>query len=198
MSSIDVNTTSLYPTHFLRAVELIYNARDKYSVPSENWPHPLRYRFGSPCERYYAEIWVDGMDWQPSYWVIEEKSLEKPQAHPFIIFEDNSDREKFIEYDFDQLIKACLYYRRDKYWVNHNDWGVYTDMVWPFLHMVSDDISFVKMKMYQFEHASQENVKFWLNDQFIPEEYRGRKRKSNRSGGDQASGHIGGSYRCLI
>jgi hypothetical protein len=192
MKSIDVNTTSIYPTHFLRGVELIYNAREKYSIPSENWPHPLSYKFGSPCERYYAEVWVDGMDWQPSYWVIEEKELENPQAFPFIIFEDNSDREKFQPYDFDQLIHACLYYRRDKYWVNHNDWGVATDLIWPFLYLIENTIQFKMTKRYGFEHASQPLTTFWLNYEFIPEEYRDRAWKDYRNNRNSQAGHLGG------
>jgi len=192
MKQIDVNTTSLYPTHFLRGVELIEWARERYHVPSENWPHPLSYKFGSPCERYYAEIWVDGMDWQPSYWAIEEKELEKPQVVPFIIFDDNRDREKFQPYDFDQLIHACLYYRRDKYWVNHNDWGVGTDLIWPFLRKVNDDITFETMGRYSFEHNSQQYIEFWMNPEFIPEEYRDRTWEDYRNNRDSKAGYIGG------
>ena len=92
---LDVNTVSKHPTHFLRAVELIKKAREEFRVPSENWPHPTDYKFGIPNDRYYAEIFTDGMDWQPSYWVIEDKQLEKPQIQPFVIFEYNEDREKF-------------------------------------------------------------------------------------------------------
>ena len=65
MSSLDVNTVSSYSTHFLRAVELIKKARETYKVPSENWPYPTQYRFGIPNDNYYAEVWTDGMDWQP-------------------------------------------------------------------------------------------------------------------------------------
>lgn len=64
---IDVNTTSKQSTHFLRAIELIKKARDDFRVPSENWPHPTEHRFGIPNDHYYAEVWIDGMDWQSSY-----------------------------------------------------------------------------------------------------------------------------------
>ena len=60
---IDVNITSKYSTHFLRAVELIMKAREEFKVASENWPSPTEYRFGIPQDNYYAEIWLDGMDW---------------------------------------------------------------------------------------------------------------------------------------
>jgi len=170
---IEVNATSKNPTHFLRAVELIYRAREKFMVPSENWPYPTTYRLGTPCERYYAEIWTDGMDWQPSYWVIEEKNLEKPQVYPFIIFKSNEDRSKFNDYDFEQLVIGSLWYRRDLYWVKQNDSSIYNDISWPYLH----DLHVVKkynlsfkhlcMKKFYFEHASQPTVNFLMNIDFV-------------------------------
>jgi len=171
---IDVNTTSRYPTHFLRAVELIKRARGQFGIPSENWPHPTGNKFGCPRERYYAEIWVDGMDWQPSYWVIEEKDLKSPLVSPFIIFKTNEIRDKFNEYDFSQLVYAALWYRRDEFWVKNDDLGVYTDLIWPFLKVVNSNET-AKMsnltKVY-FEHASQNKVTFLMNLDFIPEKYR--------------------------
>jgi len=175
-SLLYANATSLYPTHFIRAVELIMDARDHYKVPSENWPHPTRFRFGSPCERYYSEIWIDGMDWQPSYWVIEEKNLERPEIYPFIIFDDDRERELFNDYDFDQLIKGAMYYRRDKYWINHNDLGVHTDMTWPYLKRVGNVCKHECMYKYSYSHASQRPIEFLMNFDFIPEEYREENR----------------------
>jgi len=175
---IDVNTVSSNQTHFLRAVELITNAREHFGVPSENWPYPTTYRFGCPNEWYYAEIWTDGMDWQPSYWVLEEKELEKPQINPFIIFKENYHREIFNDYDFSELIKASLWYRRDRFWVKNNDLGVYTDMVWPFLNVIdkSKTASRSKLTKVYFEHASQQRVYFLMNLDFIPPEYRSARK----------------------
>ena len=87
---ITVNTVNREPTHFMRAYELIEKARSDFKVPSENWPHPLATRFGIPNDCYYAEIWVDGMDWQPSYWIIEEAKLDKPKIQPLLIFNHNN------------------------------------------------------------------------------------------------------------
>jgi len=170
---IDVNAVSGHPTHFLRAVELITNARKHFGVPSENWPFPTEYKAGCPNEWYYAEIWTDGMDSQPSYWVLEEKELGNPQIQPFIIFKENLHREIFNDYDFSQLISAALWYRRDKFWVKHNDLGMYTDMVWPFIHVInkSDIAKKSKLTKVYFEHASQQRVYFLMNLDFIPPEY---------------------------
>lgn len=167
------NTTSGNPTHFLRAIELIEDGRKRYSVPSENWPYPTRYRFGTPCEKYYAEIWADGMDWQASYWIIEEANLENPQVYPLLIFYENRDRENFFDYDFQLLLEACMWYRRDKFWIKHNDIGMYSDMVWPYLRLLELEPSahFHMVKAY-FEHASQPRVPFLININFIPEIYR--------------------------
>jgi len=169
---IDVNTTSKYSTHFLRAVELIIKARSDYNIPSENWTYPTRYKFGIPNDNYYAEIWTDGMDWQPSYWVIEELDLDKPVVKPLIVFETNEDRQEFNEYDFEAFINAMLYYRRDKYWIKRNDYGYYTDAIWPYLKRTDEKRpKHSVMKKYLFQHASQPKVEFWLNQHFVPEAY---------------------------
>ena len=169
---LDVNTTSKHPTHFLRAIELIKKAREDFSVPSENWPYPTSYRFGVPTDRYYAEIWTDGMDWQPSYWILEEMNYSKPQIEPLIIFEMNEDRMKFNDYDFCELVEGMMFYRRDEKWINKNDLGHYTDTAWPFLFKVNDEVRYKTMKRYWFEHASQQQVTFWINETYIPKEYR--------------------------
>jgi hypothetical protein len=187
---INVNTTSVNSTHFLRAVELIENARTDYKVSSENWPHPTTYRLGTPCEEYYAEIWVDGMDWQPSYWIIEEKNLKDPQIRPFIIFERNEERERFQDYDFEQLIKGSMWFRRDKYWIKSNDLGAYTDISWPYLQLILETNGMFALKHKElikvsFEHASQLKVDFWMNEDFIPEYLFRRKNEEDRNSGNQ-------------
>ena len=179
------NTTSKYPTHFLRAIELIVEARKLYNVSSENWPHPTQFCLGKPNDNYYAEIWVDGMDWQSSYWVIEEISYEKPIIQPYIIFNHDEEREQFRSYNFSELVEASLYYRRDQTWFRSGDLGAYTDTVWPFLNLFKDEERFEHTKLYSFEHASQTRVVFWMNQQFIPEEYR----EKNRNSGNQTTGH---------
>lgn len=180
---LDVNTVSKYPTHFLRGVELILKGRDAFTIPSENWPHPIEERFGIPNDNYYAEIWVDGMDWQPSYWVIEEKQLDKPQIYPFIVFKSNEDRFKFNDHDFSELIKASLWYRRDKFWIEKEDYGYFTDMVWPFLYILNknDKAKYSNVTKVYFEHASQPKVTFLMNLDFIPEVYHDRRKKNNSS-----------------
>lgn len=162
------NTTSMYPTHFLRGVELVKQAGEQYKVPSENWPYPTHYRYGIPVDNYYAEIWCNGMDWQPNYWVIEEANLEKPRIYPFIIFEDNEDRSRFNDYDFTMLVKGSLFYRQDLLYIKHNDLGVYTDLTWPYLHCIGKDQQFGVTQYFEFRHASQESVNFWMNIDFVP------------------------------
>ena len=174
---LDVNTTSKNPTHFLRAVELVGRAREEFGVPSENWPHPSSCRFGIPNDNYYAELWVDGMDWQPSYWIIEELNLRKPSIQPLIIFNYYDERMKFDESYFEEFMNGIMYYRRDYMWLKTNDLRYFTDSTWPFLSLFKDELRYRKMKLYSFEHASQPRVVFWLNEDFIPEVYRG-KRKS--------------------
>lgn len=167
---IEVNTASRYPTHFLRAVELIGKARGTFQIPSENWPYPTKHRLGTPgIDPYYAEIWVDGMDWQKSYWAIETVKHNSPVCLPFIVFEDHKNSDLFNEYDFDQLVQAALYDRRDRLWVQKND-GYYNDSVWFYLKGPGQVLENTPMmRGYQFEHASQPAVQFYMNSLFVPE-----------------------------
>lgn len=187
---LDVNTVSHYPTHFLRAIELIEGARDKFNVCSENWPNPMEYRFGIPRDNYYAEIWVDGMDWQPSYWVIEEVSYHKPQIQPLLIFNQNETRSKFNSWDFEEFIMAMLWYRRDLLWIKHDSLGHYRDSVWSFLYYEKDGGKPHSLN-YFYNHASQPKVKFWVNEDFIPEQYRRRIYEENRNNRDEKPGQLG-------
>lgn len=167
---IDVNTTSKNPTHFLRGVDLVKRGRQEHEIPSENWPYPTDMKFGFPQDKYYAEVWHDGMDWNSNYWVIEEIQLAKPQIHPLILFDKYEDREKFNDYDFENLVQACLFFRRDAFWVRSGDYEGSTDLVWPFYNNTGEVKCEVMWKSW-FEHASQPVVNFWINYNFIPREY---------------------------
>lgn len=186
---ISVNTTSKHPTHFLRAVELIENGRQLFQIPSENWPSPTRYSFGVPNDYYYAELWIDGMDWQPTYWAIEQLHYEDPIVNPVLIFSSHEKRELFNDYDFEQMVMAMFHYRRDKFVLKLNDFTIYNDMVWPFLRLREDE-SRCGLWPMRFAHASQPMVNFWMNHGFIPEacRERGIEDESNRSCGYSASG----------
>ena len=183
------NTTSLYPTHFLRGVELVDQATRDFSAASENWPCPSQYKFGMPIDEYYAEVWENGMDWQKNYWVIEEIKLEDPIIQPLIIFENHEEEEKFNHHDFGMLIKAALYYRRDSVFIQHKNYGCYKDLVWPFLYLINDTKRFNVMEYFMFQHANQQPVQFWMNPSFIPE-YILDKKKINSSLPDSKSNVI--------
>lgn len=163
------NTTSIHPTHFLRGIDLVEQATKSYLATTENWAYPSQYRYGIPVDDYYAEIWVNGMDWQHNYWVIEEVAMEIPQIEPFIIFEDLNEEKRFNHHDFNMLVRAALYYRRDYVFVNNGDYGYYTDMTWPYLYLVDDEIRYEILKKFVFKHASQPAVEFWMNPDFVPE-----------------------------
>jgi hypothetical protein len=178
------NTTSKYPTNFLRGIELISEARNLYTIYSENYPYPTRHKFGMPNDNYYVEIWVDGMDWQHSYWAIEQIEYHDPLIQPFIVFNHHEEEEKF-KYSFSELIEASLYYRRDSLWVKKGNLGIYTDTVWPFIRLFKDEERSLHTKLYSFEHANQERVVFWMNQHFIPEEYR----EKNWNSRNKATGH---------
>lgn len=162
------NTTSVYPTHFLRGVELVVEATKEFSLSSENWPYPSQYKFGIPLDHYYAEVWCNGMDWQTNYWIIEENNLENPQIKPLIVFENHDESKNFNDHDFSMLIRGVFYYRRDCLFVKHDNLGFYNELVWQYLTRIGDDIRYDVMQMFQFEHASQLPVKFWMNPLYVP------------------------------
>jgi hypothetical protein len=124
-------------------------------------------------DQYYAEIWVDGMDWQNSYWVLETFKSGDPVCLPFIVFEDHKNFELFNRYDFGQLVAAALYDRRDQLWIQKDD-GYFNDNVWTWLggngRAMEGNPS---MQMFQFKHASQPAVQFFMNTAFVPERKRG-------------------------
>jgi len=166
---IDCNTTSKFSTHFLAPVQLIKEARNVYKVSSENWPYPTSHKYGQPRDKYYAEIWEDGMDYQNSFWIIEANNYEDPKCYPLLIFEDHENFDLFNTYDLMQLFMAIMHYRRDLLWIKQNDLGIYSDEVWPFLEQTnSNDLKTPGMKKFVLEHASQSKVEFWLNVDFIP------------------------------
>ena len=158
------NITTSYPTCFLRAVELITEARSKYNICSENWCNTTQYKYGIPHDGYYCEVFIDGMDYRPNYWAIEEYHSNDPIVEPFILFDSNEDRNRMNNYDFDMLIKACLNYRRDVLFLKHNNYGIYKDLIWPFIVIENDEIKHEKMIRVSFNE-----IKFWLNKDFAPE-----------------------------
>lgn len=167
--TIDVNTTSNASTHFLAGVQLVYMGNKKYDIPSENWPYPTEHRIGDPWDRYYAEIWHDGMDWNSNFWLIESFTYDEPKIYPLVLFEEYSEREKISDYSFSQLMRAILYYRRDVLWIKSNDpRGVYNDEVWSFIKTTKerDKNNLIKCS---YQHASQPNVYFWFNLNLLKE-----------------------------
>ena len=159
------NTVSDHPTHFLAAVPLIVEARGKFNIPSENHPYPTNYRLGSPKDFYYAEVWVNGMDWQESYWVIESASFNDPQAYPLVVFEDSV---RLNEHDLKLLMLALVTYRRSVLWTHQDDQSRYMDSVWPYLKTLGITPTGDWGQLCQFEHASQPLVKMLVNKEFIP------------------------------
>ena len=168
--TVYANTITSKPTYFPAALALIQNAREQFQIVSENWPYPTGINFGMPRDRYYAEVWVDGMDWQPSYWFIEAENYNNPVCLPLMIFERHAIRESLSEYDFNELCKAIMWYRRDILWIKNDPRGIYNDTVWPTLKEVPVlDGPGNPMKRYSYRPAaSQPKVEFWINGELLP------------------------------
>lgn len=167
---IDCNTTTIYPTYLLAPVELIKQARNEFNIASENWPYPTKYRSGVPNDCYYSEVWVDGMDWQHTYWIIESILYSNPAVQPLMIFDDHDEQDKFNVYDFSEFMMAVLWYRRDCLWIKSGDLGRFNDTIWPFVkRCIPGEVSKKPpyYSKYYMEHASQPRVEFWLNKNFM-------------------------------
>jgi len=169
------NTTSKHKTHFLAGVELVKRATEQFNLCSENWPYPSGLRFGDPTDKYYAEIWVNGMDWQRNHWVIETVSFGEPRIGPLIVFDDHSEEHMFNQHDFEELINALLWCRREKFFDNDPDMGRFNDTIFPFLWYHTDPVTKHRiwkegcqlfLSKYSFQHASQPKVTFWLNPEY--------------------------------
>ena len=177
--------TTRFKTHLIRAEKAINESMNMFPLYSENWAYPVR-NYGMPNDKYYAEVWLNGMDWQHNYWIIESHNWNDPQVYPLIIFEDHAHEDKFNQYDFNQLLDAICWYRRDKLWIKEQDphYGVYGDTVWSWINVAENqednelyyrdgNVKMNFMMLMIFTHASQKPVRFLINRYFIPE----RKRK---------------------
>jgi len=165
------NTTSKHSTNFLRGVELIEEAHGIYKLGTENWCYPTEWKYGFATDRYYAEIWHDGMDWTSNYWLIESFKFESPKVYPLLYFSDSDERNKFNDYDFGELLNAVMYHRRNALWI-HDDENFYNDSVWNFIKKVETaEIleSCSCMVGHRFEHASQPRIEFYMNIEIVPE-----------------------------
>jgi len=159
------NVTSMKATCFLKGVELVNFARGHYELCSENYTYPY-YSFGSPRDRYYAEIWEDGMDWQSTYWLIEAFNYNEPVVYPFIRFYDV--KQTFVlHWEFESFIQHALEYRRNLLWIKDERHTAADDLMWPFLYLNLDgnfktDKNKILVPVY-FEHASQPKICFEMN-----------------------------------
>ncbi len=162
------NTTTRLHTHFPKAIDLILWARKNYNIPSENWAYPYHH-FGNPIDKYYAEIWTDGMDWNKNLWLIETKKREWPAPYPFIVFDDTKDSNKIPDFQMKEIIDAILWKRRNHLWIGHND-SYCGEEVFPYLKKESEETRTgwpEYMAKYSFEHNSQPKTVFWFNGSLI-------------------------------
>lgn len=184
-SQIYANKVLSNPTHFSQAVSLI---KEAYSDPklkglcSENWPSNIAVSYGFPEDEYYAEIWTDGMDWQPNYWIIETIHMSSPKALPLLVFDNHSERNKFNDYDFKQMLKAMMHFRRDLVWIQKDPLHYFCDSIWPFLKYTPPESSLEDNKWgmlpVTFKHNSQEEVSFRANLLFLPDIVKNPKKQS--------------------
>ena len=173
--NVECNGVLSKPTYMLAALQLIKKARDFYSVSSENWPYPFM-SFGHYEDPYYAEIWVDGMDYQHSYWLLEALVFEVPEIIPFIIFNSHTEEDKFNLFDKEELFKALLWKRRNSIlfskvpekFLGYLVDGRFFDTILPYLKIGEKrniDKPAAIFKNASFEHASQPKVEFWVNEE---------------------------------
>lgn len=168
------NDLAQFPTHFLAGPQLIKEGREKYGIISENWAYPTMTYVGAPKDDYYAEVWVDGMDWQNTYWLLEHAYYTTPVAIPLIVFSSIDEEKEFNPFDLHNIFRAAMIYRRNLLGPMHN--GVlrneFFDSVWPYLHLVSEgptvNETTTDLASFMFTHSSQKPVTFYLNKTCVP------------------------------
>jgi hypothetical protein len=161
------NTTTDNPTHFPMAATLIVEARKEFKIYSENWCYPTEYKIGFPRDRYYAEVWTDGMDWTKNLWVVETCKFEFPIVLPMMVF-DVENYGKFNKVDIREVIAALLCVRRDRVWLMKHDYERYNDIVWPYLKRGNSGEDKFGLEHMAYGHNSQKRAEFLVNPKFLP------------------------------
>ncbi len=168
------NTASEYGTHFLMGVPLIVDARATYQIFSENWVYPTAHKIGGTRDRYYAEVWHDGMDWSSNYWLIERINHGEPTVQPLMLFRRHEDEEAIPNWRFKDLVRALLAYRRDIFWIKSGNYSDYHDLVWTSLKRATEEAERPlvwpearMLRLFSFRTKSSESF-FYLNENSAP------------------------------
>ena len=164
--SLEYNNTVIdIPSRMPAATNIILTAREEFGVSSENWPtHVLS--FGYHEDRYYAEMWTDGMDWNLSVWLLEAVSFDNPKPILAIHFNDDFERLKIQGEDWDILLKGLCYFRRDSLLSNTGDQFVYNDRLWPYLKLQGGE--FGDLKEFTYDHHSMKPATLFINPLCVP------------------------------
>lgn len=166
---MDNNTVSKIHTHFLQGVSIIEEARKKYLIAFKNWTYPLKH-YGDPhFDDYYAEIWIDGMDDNVIYWLLEKSSSNSHKVIPLLKFNNTEDRNDFNDQDFYKLLEA-LVWKSKAIKQDLDQKRYYIDNPWGYMNMSKDDSETHGGELYikcVYEHSSQEAVVFWVNNKFL-------------------------------
>lgn len=168
------NDVSQFSTHFLAGPLLIKEERERYKLTSENWTYPTMTYLGSPRDDYYAEVWVDGMDWQNTYWLLEQANYDEIKAVPLLVFSSIGEEKRFNPSYMHNLFRAMMTYRRNLMGplLDGSRRNAYFDSIWPYLYLVSEEATAnetaTDLARFLFTHASQPPVTFYLNKVSVP------------------------------
>jgi hypothetical protein len=173
MADIYNNDISQFPTHFLAGPQLIKSSRELHGLTSENYTYPTMTYLGSPRDEYYAEIWVDGMDWQNTYWLLEQANHGERKAVPFLVFSSIDEEKQFNPLDMHNLFRAMMSYRRNLTGpLSVLIRSTYFDSIWPYLYLVDENAApnekAPDLGRFLFTHNSQTPVTFYLNKISVP------------------------------
>jgi hypothetical protein len=159
------------------AVELINEARkEKYqSFYTENWIYPTEYTFGSPKDKYYAEIWSDGMDWTTNYWLLEAACWDRPKAYGLMTFGNEEAENKLNPWVLRELLEDTMEYRRSVTWFKE-DYGEeydkhYFDKIWIYIRRLEPREALERndfIVKHRILHGSQPRFEFYMNENLIP------------------------------
>lgn len=166
---LDNNTVSKIETRFLRGVEIVQKLTKEYEVPNENWTYPW-ITFGDSEDPYYAEIWYNGMDYNNTFYLLEQINYSI-KVHLLM----DIDGDDWINMSDPKEFFNCIFWmRRDRTWIKTGNYGRYNDDVLPYITFGKKEEKRFKGELSNitFQHASQPKIDFLINKDLIINERR--------------------------
>ena len=158
-----------FATHFTNGYDLIEAAYEKYNgLARENPAVPVA-RFGHPEGGYYGEVWVDGMDWQHNYWIVESDNFHDNKALILAVFGHHDTEEVFGHEAVRDMWMGALWNRHYDLWGGKDQYGSYWDRVWWQLRWTTAEATPENGSLREVRFGDADTSVFRINPYLIPD-----------------------------